>query len=286
MCTTASWPGATVPSPRHLGEYARRTRQVVTPYPGVLADPDRIREPGVRRRAVLLAVGPVAALSHLSALAAWELPADDRVAIHLLTGPERRIRLDGVIAHRRPAFDIVSRSGLAVSPLEHALVDSWPLLTGDRQRAPLLQAVNARLTTADRLAAVVAGRSNLAGRALLVDLIGKIRVGCRSELELWGYERIFSGAGMPRFAWQVPVRIGTGRVYLDVLHEPTMTNFELDGAKWHAGAEARERDLRRDAALASRGYRVVRLTHDRLLRQPVEARAQILAIVATARTVP
>lgn len=63
-----------------------------------------------------------------------------------------------------------------------------------------------------------------------------------------------------------------------------MTNFELDGAKWHGSPEARERDLRRDAALAARGFRVVRLTHDRLIRQPEEVRAQILAILAAART--
>ena len=164
-------------------------------------------------------------------------------------------------------------------------MDSWPLDNGDRQRAPLLHAVNARLTTADRLAAAVAGRPNLPGRAQFVDLIDKLGTGCRSELELWGYDRIFSTPGMPRFSWQVPVRLGTGRVYLDVLHEPTMTNFELDGAKWHAGADARERDLRRDAALAARGYRVVRLTHDRLLQRPTEVRLQILAILATSRTV-
>jgi Protein of unknown function (DUF559) len=149
----------------------------------------------------------------------------------------------------------------------------------------LLQAVNARLTTADRLAATVAGRPNLPGRAPLVELIDKLRAGCRSELELWGYDRIFTGPGMPRLAWQVPVRLGTGRIYLDVLHEPTMTNFELDGSTWHASADARERDLRRDAALASRGYRVIRPTHDRLIRQPAEVRAQVLAILASAATV-
>ena len=41
-----------------------------------------------------------------------------------------------------------------------------------------------------------------------------------------------------------------------------MTNFELDGAKWHGSSQSRERDLRRDAA---------------------EVRAEILAILASAR---
>jgi hypothetical protein len=269
--------------PRHVVEYARRTRQVAVPYPGVVVDRDRMGDAGWRRRAALLAAGPSAALSHVSALAVWGLPADDRAAVHVVTGPERRIRLPGVVAHRRPTYDAVTRGGLRIMPLDESLVDAWPLETADRQRAPLLHAVNARLTTADRLAAVVLDRPNLRGRQTLSQLIDRLRAGCRSELELSGYERIFRGAGMPDFAWQVPVRLGTGVVYLDVVHEPTMTNFELDGAKWHGSPEARERDLRRDAALAGRGYRVVRLTHERLVRHPGGVRAQILAILAAAR---
>jgi very-short-patch-repair endonuclease len=201
-----------------------------------------------------------------------------------MTGPERRIRLAGVVSHRRSSFEVVIRGGLRVTRLEDSLVDGWPLAVADRQRAPLLHAVNARLTTPRRLAAVVAQQPNLAGRRALIKLIGRLDEGCRSELELWGYERVFRGPGMPKFDWQVPVRLGTGMAYLDVVHRPTMTNFELDGARWHGSPQSRERDLRRDAALAARGYRVVRLTHERLIRHPAEVRAEILAILASART--
>jgi len=138
--------------PRHVVEHAERTRQITTPYPGIVVDPQRLGEPGWRRRAALLAAGPTAALSHLSALAAWGLPVDDGPAVHVMTGPERRIRLDGVVAHRRPRFEVVIRAGLRVTRLEDSLVDGWPLAEADRQRAPLLQAVNARLTTPRRLA--------------------------------------------------------------------------------------------------------------------------------------
>ena len=269
--------------PRHIVEYAERARQITTPYPGIVVDPRRLGEPDLRRRAALLADGPTAALSHLSALAAWGLPADDSPAVHVMTGPERRIRLDGVVAHRRPRFEVVNRAGLRVTRLEDSLVDGWPLAEADRQRAPVLHAVNARLTTPRRLATVVVHRPNLTGRRALIQLIDRLDAGCRSELELWGYERIFRGPGMPRFDWQVPVRLGTGLVYLDVVHRATMTNFELDGAKWHGSPQSRERDLRRDAALAARGYRVVRLTHERLTRRPAEVRAEILAILASAR---
>lgn len=57
-------------------------------------------------------------------------------------------------------------------------------------------------------------------------------------------------------------------------------NFELDGRKWHSSAVARERDARRDAALAAMGIMVVRFTHDQLVRTPDLVRAQVLAILA------
>jgi very-short-patch-repair endonuclease len=45
----------------------------------------------------------------------------------------------------------------------------------------------------------------------------------------------------------------------------------------------RERDLRRDAALAAVGITVVRFTHDRLVRTPDDVRAQAVAILAARR---
>jgi very-short-patch-repair endonuclease len=70
---------------------------------------------------------------------------------------------------------------------------------------------------------------------------------------------------------------------LDLYDEETRTNFELDGAKHHAGPADRERDLRRDAAQAAVGITVVRFTHDRLVRASAEVRAQAAKILAVRR---
>jgi hypothetical protein len=146
--------------------------------------------------------GPGAALSHVSALAAWGLPASDEAGIHVVTGPERRIRVPGIVQHRRVRVDAVIRAGFPVTRLEQALVESWPLGPGDGRRAPVLLAVGARRTTPDRLAEALAAHPNLPGRRELLALIAKLRAGCRSELELWGYDRIFVGPGMPLMARQ------------------------------------------------------------------------------------
>jgi very-short-patch-repair endonuclease len=125
---------------------------------------------------------------------------------------------------------------------------------------------------------------NLPGRYELVRLLNLLRLGCRSELELWGYDRVFAGPGMPKIERSVRIRLGTRSVYLDVYCPEARVNFELDGAKWHGSTAARERDLRRDAALAAMGIMVVRFTHDQLMRTPELVRAQVRAIVAARLT--
>jgi len=43
---------------------------------------------------------------------------------------------------------------------------------------------------------------------------------------------------------------------------------ELDGAAWHGSREQRERDIRRDALLATVGWRTLRLGFTRLTSAP------------------
>jgi hypothetical protein len=196
------------------------------------------------------------------------------------------VRVAGIVAHRRRGFvadppTVVIRQGLRITSVERSLVDAWPLATGDTQRAPLLEAVARRMTTADRVRATLDPRAlRLRGRAALRDLLAKIAAGCRSELELWGYDHVFNGLGMPPLERQVRLRFGGSTVYLDLFHRATATNFELDGAKWHDGFSSRERDSRRDATLATLGIQVVRFSHDRLVLEPDAVRREALAILA------
>jgi very-short-patch-repair endonuclease len=209
-------------------------------------------------------------------------------AVHVVTPPDRRIRVAGIVAHRRDDFlrqppHVIWRRGLPVTALERTLVDSWPLLVGDAQRAPVIRAVSDRMTMPDRLDAALTGAANLRGRAELARLIRLLAAGCRSPLELWGYEEVFIGAGFEQLRWQVPIRIGRRTVYLDAFDEGSATNFELDGAKWHDSPRDRERDQRRDALLATQGIHAVRFSHQRLTHEVRQVRAEALAIMAARR---
>jgi very-short-patch-repair endonuclease len=206
-----------------------------------------------------------------------------------MTGETRHLRgAPGVLVHRRQGFQtdppqVVIRQGIPVTNLEASIVDSWPLLDHDAKRAPAIIAVAERMTTPQRLRSALDDAPRLAGRRHLRDLLDKLAAGCRSPLELWGYDHIFTGRAMSHFRWQVPVKLEGRTVYLDAYDERTRVNVELDGAAYHNSPKDRERDLRRDAALATLGIVVVRFTHARLVQEPDEVRREILAITKAHR---
>ena len=132
------------------------------------------------------------------------------------------IRSAGLIVHRRDGFalgvePLRYRDGLPVTPLEPTLVDSWPLLLPERRREPIIKAVSGRRTTAKRVRQALDSRPRLTDRQSLARLLHLLEVGCHSALEIWGYEHVFRGPGMPEFRRQVPMRLGgrTGPVVED-----------------------------------------------------------------------
>ncbi|MEU5964851.1 DUF559 domain-containing protein [Micromonospora parva] len=243
------------------------------------------------QRAVLAWVKGCGALSHLSALAVWGLRSQavgDLVHVSAPASTGLRSR-PGVIVHRRRSLTIeppqvVVRRGLRVTRLEQALVDSWPMLPPAERRAPVIRAVNDRLTTPERLSAALERVPKLIDRATFRHLLTRLADGCRSPLEIWGHEHVFTGTGMPAFRRQVPVRVGRRTVYLDMFAERERVNIELDGATTHGNPRQREIDLRRDALLAAIGLLVVRFAHRRLVHEVDEVRRETLAILATRRT--
>jgi very-short-patch-repair endonuclease len=270
-------------------DYAIRAGHVVRVHRGVYARPPVT--PYGRRRAALIYCSGRAVLSHLTALAIWGLWEDDGGPVHVTMGTDRPTTGAGLVVHRREGYalgvePVRYRAGLPVTSIEHALVDSWPLLPGDHRRAPVIRAVAGRRTTAGRVQKALDDRPRLVDRVSLARLLHLLEIGCHSPLEIWGYEHIFTGADMPAFRRQVPIRLGGRLVYLDVFAAEEKVDFELDGRDGHVSRVDRERDLRRDAALAARGILVVRFTHHRLTREPEAVRREILAILAARRAVP
>lgn len=243
------------------------------------------------RRAVSAWANGRGALSHATALEVWGLrqqPAGEPLHLSVPMTAGLRSRPGVVVHHRHDLVisppQVVIRRELPVTRIERSLVDAWPLLPAVDRPAPLIRAVNERLTTPARVLATLLDAPKLTGRAELRQLLDRLAAGCRSALEIWGHDRVFTGPGMPTFTRQARVRVGDRVMYLDVYAERERVDFELDGAATHGDPRQREIDLRRDALLASVGILVVRYAHRRLVTEPIEVRREILAILASRRS--
>jgi len=273
---------------RHVLDDAVRCGAIVRVFPGVYALPEGADSLGVRRAAAL-AHRPRSAVSHTDGLDVWDLPTVLGEAVHL-TVPETdpSTRLDGIMLHRRRGFvaeapSVVVRRGLRVVRLEQAVVESWSLLPDVDRRVPAIVAIRDRRTTGLRLLDVLALNPGVAGAAEQRQVFSLAAAGCHSPLEMWGHERVFTDKRLPVSRCQLPVTLPSGLVYLDRLYETEMVNVELDGAAYHGEPGQRERDLRRDAALAALGHLTVRFSHLRLHADPDGVIRQLLAILAMRR---
>ncbi|MEU1753303.1 DUF559 domain-containing protein [Micromonospora matsumotoense] len=243
-----------------------------------------------RHRAALAWADGRAALGSVTALAVWGVrrqPDGEPVRLDVMAGSGLRSRSHLVI-HRRDDLSlappgVLTRRGLAVVRLERALVDAWSVLPPQDRPAPVIKAVNDRLTTPGRIAPVLTAVPRLTGRAQLRTLLDRLAAGCRSPLEIWGHDHVFTGPGMPVFRRQARIVVGRRTIYLDVYAERERVDFELDGATTHGDPREREIDLRRDALLATVGILVVRFARHRLVHEPDAVRREVHAILATRR---
>ncbi|WP_225854459.1 DUF559 domain-containing protein [Micromonospora sp. ALFpr18c] len=250
-------------------------------------------DPELARRAALAYGGGRAALSRLTALDVWGLrrqPPGEPMHLDLPVGSGLSGR-PHLVVRRRPGFTTepphaVIRRGVPVTRLDRTLVDCWPLLPTVDRAGVLIRAVNDRLTTPQRLVAALGEVPRLIDRPALRALVDRLAAGCRSPLEIWGHDHVFTGPGMPAFTRQARVRVGGRTIYLDMFAEAERVDIELDGATSHGDPTEREIDLRRDALLATKGILVVRFSHRRLLADPAQVRQETLAILASRRLGP
>ena len=99
----------------------------------------------------------------------------------------------------------------------------------------------------------------------------------------WGHEKVFTGSELQQAECQVRLETSLGVAYLDRYYADAMLAVELDGAAYHGEPGQRERDIRRDAAVASLGVQTIRFSHPRLFHDPSGVRAETLDILAVRR---
>jgi very-short-patch-repair endonuclease len=149
-------------------------------------------------------------------------------------------------------------------------------------RGAAIDAVRRRLCRARDLELELTVSSRLPGRAELARLASLLADGCQSELEIWGCVHVLRAPGMPPFVQQRRIAVSGETFVLDAAYEEVRLAVELDGAAWHGSRRQRERDIRRDALLATIGWQTLRFSHRRLTGSP-DACPRDIRAVHTAR---
>ena len=273
---------------RHVDRHTLATwvagRRLLRPYPGILVLPERSEDWRTRAMAAVLATGGT--LSHTSALALWRRAPREGLIHVSIPASRRALRGRGLVVHRVQRLDGDRLGDLPVTTLARSLVDSWALAAGraghlravEQARGAVISTLRDRQVRAVELRAELAHRPALAGRRALEELLRLIEQGCQSELEIWGVRMVLQGPDMPTFVQQHPVVLPFGTVRLDAALPELKIAVELDGAAFHGSPAARERDTRRDVALAAQGWVVLRFSYRRLTRDPEACRLEILAV--------
>lgn len=91
---------------------------------------------------------------------------------------------------------------------------------------------------------------------------------------------LIAASDLPRPACNRKVEDGNGGVEVDFLWPEQRLVVETDGERFHDNPLAFERDRKRDRDLQLRGYRVVRLTHAQVEREPDAAVSAIRRLLA------
>lgn len=264
--------------------------RLLRPHRGVLVLPARADEWSTRALAAVLATGGV--LSHTSALTVWRA-GPEASSLHVSV-PVRRSALvsPGLTVHRAEGLQPDRLGPFPVTDLPRALVDAWALAHArpahrravdqagavDQARGAVISCLRDRRVTVQAIRAAHRYRPTLPGRAALERLLALVDGGCQSELEIWGVEQVLRGPGMPRFVQQHPVRLPFATVHLDAAVPELRVAVEMDGLAFHDSPAARERDRRRDVALAALGWVVLRFSHRRLTSHPDGCRREIIAV--------
>jgi very-short-patch-repair endonuclease len=220
--------------------------------------------------AAVLACGPRAVLSHLSAGCLWRMRVRRDPQVHVTA--TRRSGPAGVVVHETrhlsPA-DITIEHGIRVTTPARTVIDCADLLTFAELRVLADHGVRldvAALRRAQQRAPTRAGAGRVA--RLLGDDV-RTRSGLERRLR-----KLCCDARLP--SPRINERVsGHER---DAVWPGHRLVVEVDGGAFHAPKPAREADYERDAALVAAGWRVVRFTYDQVTYEPAQVAARLSAL--------
>jgi very-short-patch-repair endonuclease len=233
----------------------------------------------------VLAGGPDALLSHRPALALWDVRRCDSGLIDVtIEGRAGKPGPQGVRVHSTVGLgmnDVDAVDGIPVTSLAWTVVD-YAGIAHRQQLRSVLEALERRgLYIGRELNELLERTPNRKGvkavRAVIAEMTGPAPW-LQSKLEET-FAELIRGSDLPDYEANAVVE---GEV-VDVLWRKERVIVELDGYAFHKSRARFEADRRRDAKLMVAGYRVLRITQERLTNEPEAVLAEIRALLSAAR---
>lgn len=229
--------------------------------------------------AALLACGEGAALSHLSAAAAWDFRRAEILPVELIVPGDGGRKHDSLIAHRMRLHpdDTLVRDGLRLTTPARTIVDCASALTGRPLRELVERAQDLRRFDSDQVLATLERVPRRRGCRQLTDLLLLIQPdsdGARSHLERL-FLSLVRNARLPRPAVN---EIIAGR-RRDFVWRDARLVVDVDGYRWHSSRKAKRRDHRRDRELTALGWRPARFTYEDVAFEPEEVAPEVARLL-------
>ena len=206
--------------------------------------------------AAVLAIGAGAALSHHSAAAIWGFGRRDR-EVHVTVQRRGRRSRPGIRVHQTLSLEAAVHDGLPVTTPARTLEDLARALSGDE--------LDRAREQAHLLGLVIPDGDDRQPEFTRSEAERRLKQLCRA-----------ARLPMPR----TNARVNGYEV--DAFWPAQRLIVEVDGYRYHRTRQAFERDRRKDAALQAAGFRVVRITWNRLTTEPYSVTAQLGALLALA----
>jgi len=225
--------------------------------------------PRAREMAAVLACGANAYLSHRSAAAVWGLlPSDAPSPVHVLVVGRDGGRRPGIVAHRVSRLrrsEVTRIEAIPITTPTRTLLDLAATVSARELEQALAEAMARRLVSRAALRSATSRRARCRGigvlRRLLEDPVGPALARSEAEERFLALIRKAQIPGPEANAWVAGHQV-------DFVWRAERLVVEVDGRAFHSSARSFERDRRRDADLAALGFRVIRVTWNRIVHEP------------------
>jgi very-short-patch-repair endonuclease len=253
---------------------ARRLRVV---HRGVYAvGPVELTRPG-RWMAAVLSCGEGAFLSHRSAAVLWGLMGRESTVVDVTAVHGRGGRID--VAFHECQFideDVTVQDSIPVATPTRTVFDLAETIDGRALRSACEEADRLGLLVIKELEGIV---ERGWGRHALKPIRPLIREARQPDASRSALEDLFLNLCREQRFPPPATNVEVEGYEVDAAWPKRRLLVELDGFAFHHHREAFERDRIRDAALLLAGYRVIRITHRRLTREPLAVAAQVRALL-------